>query len=208
MIYYSWLARIFHSETGKTMANHCSAGFPACRIAGFQTCVPCLFNHAFERVCAPLFIGFFASLSKMAMKGLPYSHMNLGLNPISVNLDFCLRGLRDLRGCKPAFFQHPVRPRWQGASLRARRACNQRVRNLAGIAFPPRCRSGVEPAKAGKIRHPAGFRSGQQWVISQPFARTSRFPYRKTPLFFAKAPALNVPHLHIPLSICTLPPET
>jgi hypothetical protein len=27
------LARIFHSETGKTTANHCSAGFPACRIA-------------------------------------------------------------------------------------------------------------------------------------------------------------------------------
>jgi len=50
------------------MANHCSAGFPACRIAGFQTCVPCLFNHASERVCAPLFIGFFATLSKMAMK--------------------------------------------------------------------------------------------------------------------------------------------
>jgi hypothetical protein len=62
------LARIFHGETGKTMANPCSAGFPACRIAGFQTCVPCLFNHAFERVCAPLFIGFFATLSQMAMK--------------------------------------------------------------------------------------------------------------------------------------------
>ena len=30
----------------------------------------------------------------------------------------------------------------------------------------------------------------------------------KTPLFFVKAPALNVPHLHIPLSICTLHPET
>jgi hypothetical protein len=27
------LTRIFHSETGKTMANPCSAGFPACRIA-------------------------------------------------------------------------------------------------------------------------------------------------------------------------------
>jgi len=54
------LTRIFHSETGKTMANPCSAGF--------QTCVPCLFNHAFERVCAPLFMGFFATLSKMAMK--------------------------------------------------------------------------------------------------------------------------------------------
>ena len=52
------LTRIFHSETGKTMANPCSAGFPACRIAGFQTCVPRLFNQAFERVCAPLFIGF------------------------------------------------------------------------------------------------------------------------------------------------------
>ena len=62
------LARIFHSETGKTMANPCSAGFPACRIAGFQTCVPRLFNHEFARVCAPLFIGFFATLSKMAMK--------------------------------------------------------------------------------------------------------------------------------------------
>jgi hypothetical protein len=62
------LTRIFHSETGKTMANPCSAGFPACRIAGFQTCVPRLFNHAFERVCTPLFIGFFATLSKMAMK--------------------------------------------------------------------------------------------------------------------------------------------
>jgi len=54
------LTRIFHSETGKTMANHCSAGF--------QTCVPCRFNHAFERVCAPIFIGFFATLSQMAMK--------------------------------------------------------------------------------------------------------------------------------------------
>jgi hypothetical protein len=64
----SGLARIFHSETGKTMANPCSAGFPACRIAGFQTCVPCRFNHAFERVCAPIFIGFFATLSQMAMK--------------------------------------------------------------------------------------------------------------------------------------------
>jgi len=62
------LARIFHSEAGKTMANHCSAGFQACRIAGFQTCVPCLFNHAFERVCAPLFIGFLATLSQKAMK--------------------------------------------------------------------------------------------------------------------------------------------
>jgi hypothetical protein len=62
------LASIFHSETGKTMANHCSAGFQACRIAGFQTCVPRLFNHAFERVCAPLFIRFFATLSQMAMK--------------------------------------------------------------------------------------------------------------------------------------------
>jgi hypothetical protein len=31
---------------------------------------------------------------------------------------------------------------------------------------------------------------------------------RKTPFFFVKAPALNVPHLHIPLSICTLPTET
>jgi hypothetical protein len=30
--------------------------------------VPCLFNHAFARVCAPLFIGFFATLSQMAMK--------------------------------------------------------------------------------------------------------------------------------------------
>ena len=39
-----------------------------CCIAGFQTCVPRLFNHAFERVCAPLFMGFFATLSKMAMK--------------------------------------------------------------------------------------------------------------------------------------------
>jgi hypothetical protein len=60
--------RIFHGETGKTMANPCSAGFPACRIAGFQTCVPSLFNHAFERVCAPLFIGVFATHSQMAMK--------------------------------------------------------------------------------------------------------------------------------------------
>jgi hypothetical protein len=27
------LTRIFHGKTGKTMANPCSAGFPACRIA-------------------------------------------------------------------------------------------------------------------------------------------------------------------------------
>jgi len=37
-------------------------------VSRFQTCVPCLFNHAFARVCAPLFIGFFATLSQMAMK--------------------------------------------------------------------------------------------------------------------------------------------
>ena len=39
-----------------------------CCIAGFQTCVPRLFNHAFERVCALLFIEYFGTLSKMAMK--------------------------------------------------------------------------------------------------------------------------------------------
>jgi len=65
------LERIFHSEVGQNHAYPCSAGFPACcwqaelRLAGFQTCVPRLFNHTFERVCAPLFIGFFATLSQM-----------------------------------------------------------------------------------------------------------------------------------------------
>jgi hypothetical protein len=58
------LARIFHSEAGKTMANHCSAGFQACRIAGFQTCVPGLFNGASELAGTPLFKGLFTSVSK------------------------------------------------------------------------------------------------------------------------------------------------
>jgi hypothetical protein len=47
LVFRRSLARIFHGETGKTMATPCSAGF--------QTCVPRLFNHAFERVCAPVF---------------------------------------------------------------------------------------------------------------------------------------------------------
>jgi hypothetical protein len=33
-------------------------------IAGFQTCVPCLFNDASELVDTPLFMGVFTSLSK------------------------------------------------------------------------------------------------------------------------------------------------
>jgi len=58
------LARIFHSEVAQSHANPCSAGFQVCRIAGFQTCVPCLFNDAFELVDTPLFMGVFTSLSK------------------------------------------------------------------------------------------------------------------------------------------------
>ena len=52
------LARIFHSEVGQNHANPGSAGFQACRIAGFLTCVLWPFQPAFKRICAYIFIGF------------------------------------------------------------------------------------------------------------------------------------------------------
>jgi len=48
------LTPIFQGETGKTVANQCGAGFPACcwqaelRRAGFQTCGPWPFHPAFN----------------------------------------------------------------------------------------------------------------------------------------------------------------
>jgi len=51
------LTRIFHSEVGQNHANPCSAGFQACRSAGFQTCGPWPCQNGFARGCPQVFMG-------------------------------------------------------------------------------------------------------------------------------------------------------
>jgi hypothetical protein len=58
---------MLHNEIGQHLANPGSAGF--------QTCAPCLFNKGFEPLCAHLFSGLFASLSR----SLPTVRANVGL---------------------------------------------------------------------------------------------------------------------------------
>ena len=53
-----------HSSADTKTFQPRSAGFQACRIAGLQTCVPWPFQPAFKRLCAWIFMGLSASLSK------------------------------------------------------------------------------------------------------------------------------------------------